>query len=60
MMLPTDLALIEDPIFRSYVELYRRDEKRFFADFAKAFKKLTELGCRTLEPPPRPWYRSII
>ena len=55
MMLPTDLALIEDPAFRRYVELYRRDEARFFADFARAFKKLTELGCSHI-PPPKPWY----
>jgi cytochrome c peroxidase len=55
MMLPTDLALVDDPSFRSYVELYTRDEKRFFADFARAFKKLTELGCQHI-PPPKPWY----
>lgn len=55
MMLPTDIALIDDPSFRNYVELYTRDEARFFADFAKAFKKLTELGCQHI-PPPKPWY----
>mmetsp|Transcript_24286 Transcript_24286/g.79225 ORF Transcript_24286/g.79225 Transcript_24286/m.79225 type:complete len:331 (+) Transcript_24286:41-1033(+) len=49
MMLPTDLALIEDFHFRKWVEIYAKDEKRFFADFAKAYQKLTELGCNNLE-----------
>ncbi|RKP34012.1 heme peroxidase [Dimargaris cristalligena] len=44
MMLPADMSLKEDPEFRKYVELYAKDEERFFADFAKAFKKLIELG----------------
>eukprot|EP00301_Raphidiophrys_heterophryoidea_P026625 c9237_g1_i1.p1 GENE.c9237_g1_i1~~c9237_g1_i1.p1 ORF type:complete len:418 (-),score=113.47 c9237_g1_i1:147-1349(-) len=45
MMLPTDMALKTDPEFRKYVELYAKDEAVFFEDFAKAFSKLTELGC---------------
>lgn len=44
MMLPTDLALVQDESFRPWVELYARDKERFFADFAKAFAKLLELG----------------
>lgn len=44
MMLPADLALIEDPKFRRYVELYAKDENVFFKDFAAAFSKLLELG----------------
>eukprot|EP01039_Chlorochromonas_danica_P001869 gene1869-2045_t len=44
MMLPADLALIEDPKFRRYVELYAKDENIFFKDFAAAFSKLLELG----------------
>ncbi len=44
-----DLALVEDPDFRKFVEMYAKDEKKFFADFAKAYAKLTELGCRNLE-----------
>ncbi|KAL1934319.1 hypothetical protein VTP01DRAFT_6501 [Rhizomucor pusillus] len=43
MMLPTDMALLEEP-FRPYVELYAKDKQRFFDDFAKAFLKLIELG----------------
>jgi cytochrome c peroxidase len=44
MMLPTDIALIEDPEFKKYVDLYAADEEAFFKDFASAFKKLMELG----------------
>jgi catalase (peroxidase I) len=40
---------VEDPDFRKFVEMYAKDEKKFFADFAKAYAKLTELGCRNLE-----------
>jgi cytochrome c peroxidase len=44
MMLPTDLALIEDPAFKKYVDLYAKDQKKFFEDFSAAFNKLLELG----------------
>ena len=44
MMLPADMALLEDPSFRKYVELYAKDEDKFFKDFAAAFSKLLELG----------------
>lgn len=44
MMLPTDLALRDDPGFRKYSEMYYNDQDLLFADFAKAYKKLTELG----------------
>ena len=30
MMLPSDLALIEDPAFKKYVELFAKDEDLFF------------------------------
>jgi len=45
MMLPTDLALIQDPSFRKYVEIYAADQSRFFKDFAEAYGKLIALGC---------------
>jgi len=48
MMLPADLALVEDQDFKLWVETYAKDEKRFFTDFAKAYAKLTELGCKNL------------
>lgn len=44
MMLPSDIALIADPAFKKWVEIYAKDEDRFFRDFAKAFAKLLELG----------------
>ncbi|KAF0892835.1 hypothetical protein E2562_018628 [Oryza meyeriana var. granulata] len=44
LKLPTDKALIEDPTFRRYVELYGKDEDAFFRDYAESHKKLSELG----------------
>lgn len=45
LKLPTDLALLSDPDFRPYVELYAKDEDAFFKDYAESHKKLSELGC---------------
>jgi cytochrome c peroxidase len=39
-----DMALLADPIFREYVELYAKDSDVFFKDFSAAFGKLLELG----------------
>jgi len=44
MMTPADMAFLTDPAFRKYVDLYAKDEQRFFQDFAKAFGKLLEQG----------------
>ncbi|GKV24015.1 hypothetical protein SLEP1_g33677 [Rubroshorea leprosula] len=44
LKLPTDKALLEDPEFRRYVELYAKDEDAFFRDYAASHKKLSELG----------------
>jgi cytochrome c peroxidase len=46
MMLPTDIALTQDPSFRKWVELYAGDKDRFFADFSSVFEKLVELGVQ--------------
>jgi len=46
MMLPADLALIQDPGFKKFVELYAKDETKWHTDFAKAFSKLLELGVK--------------
>ncbi|KAI1636940.1 heme peroxidase [Biscogniauxia mediterranea] len=46
MMLPTDMSLLSDAAFRPWVERYAEDKERFFADFARAFAKLLELGLR--------------
>jgi cytochrome c peroxidase len=44
MMLPSDLWLLDDPVFKAHIEAYAKDEDAFFRDFAKAFSKLLELG----------------
>jgi catalase (peroxidase I) len=54
MMLPADLALIEDPEFKKIVEEYAKDEDKFFKDFAAAFEKLSELGVKAHQ---KPWYQ---
>jgi len=45
MMLPTDMALLDDPKLRAVVEEYAKDEQAFFRDFASSFAKLLALGC---------------
>lgn len=54
MMLPSDMALVWDDKFRPFVEMYAKDEALFFKDFAVAYQKLTELGCKNLNK--KPWY----
>ncbi|OVA19604.1 heme peroxidase [Macleaya cordata] len=44
LKLPTDKALLEDPKFRRYVEMYAKDEDAFFKNYAVSHKKLSELG----------------
>jgi len=44
MMLPTDMALIEDKAFRKHVERYAKDDKVFFKEFSDVIMKLLELG----------------
>ena len=46
MMLPTDMALVQDPEFRKWVEIYAKDEEKFFKDFADVFSRLLELGIQ--------------
>ncbi|CAE7637849.1 APX8 [Symbiodinium sp. CCMP2592] len=43
---PTDEALHTDPEFKKYFELYAKDQDAFFKDYAKAHKKLSELGSK--------------
>lgn len=45
MMLPTDLALIQDEKFLPFVKYYAEDSDAFFRDFSAAFSKLLALGC---------------
>ncbi|GAB2242735.1 hypothetical protein Droror1_Dr00019510 [Drosera rotundifolia] len=44
LQLPSDKALLSDPFLRPYVERYAADEDAFFADYAGAHLKLSELG----------------
>ncbi|CAM4769801.1 unnamed protein product [Rotaria magnacalcarata] len=44
LMLPTDMALIQDPEFKKYVVKYANDTNLFSKDFAAAVGKLLELG----------------
>eukprot|EP01123_Difflugia_compressa_P009774 TRINITY_DN3344_c0_g1_i1.p1 TRINITY_DN3344_c0_g1~~TRINITY_DN3344_c0_g1_i1.p1 ORF type:complete len:258 (+),score=50.37 TRINITY_DN3344_c0_g1_i1:53-826(+) len=46
MMLPSDIALIEDPQFKVFVELYAKDEQLFFKDFSAAYAKLLNSGVK--------------
>lgn len=41
---PTDKALMQDPVFRRYVQVYAQDERKFFKHYAKSHKKMSELG----------------
>lgn len=45
MMLPADMALLWDPEFKKFVELYALDEDLWMKDFSNAFRKLTENNC---------------
>lgn len=44
MMLPTDMALVSDKSFKTYVDKYAKDNDLFFKDFAAVITKLFELG----------------
>ncbi|KAL8932205.1 MAG: hypothetical protein Q9211_006457 [Gyalolechia sp. 1 TL-2023] len=44
MMLPTDMALIQDKEFKKHVERYAKDDQAFFNEFRDVLVKLFELG----------------
>ncbi|ETS87636.1 Cytochrome c peroxidase [Pestalotiopsis fici W106-1] len=44
MMLPADVALIEDKAMKPYVQKYAKDNDAFFKDFSSVIVKLFELG----------------
>lgn len=48
VMLISDLALIQDPIFKQFVEKYAANQDDFFRDFADAWTRLQENGCVSL------------
>jgi len=49
MMLPSDIALLEDESFRVYVQKYAVDQEVWYRDFKGAFEKLLELGTTDLK-----------
>ena len=59
MMLPSDMALLADPELKQWVELYAKDQDKFFADFAMAFSKLLHLGLPFTPSltSGKPWYQ---
>jgi cytochrome c peroxidase len=44
LTLLSQMALMEDPVFKEWVLKYAKDQSLFFKDFANAFGKLIELG----------------
>jgi cytochrome c peroxidase len=44
MMLPTDMALVQDKAFKPFVEKYAKDNDAFFKDFSNVVLRLFELG----------------
>ncbi|GKV01125.1 hypothetical protein SLEP1_g13705 [Rubroshorea leprosula] len=44
LQFPSDKPLPDNPVFRTLVEIYAEDEDAFFADYAEAHLKLSELG----------------
>lgn len=46
MMLPSDMALIEDAAMKKHVQAFAKDDGSFFRAFASAFVKLQELGVK--------------
>jgi len=46
LVLPTDRVLEVDPGFKPFFDKYREDQAAFFADYAAAHKKLSELGSK--------------
>lgn len=52
MMLPADMALVNDKKFKQYVVEYAKDADKFFADFSAVVTKLFELGVPFKEGTP--------
>ncbi|OAE22501.1 hypothetical protein AXG93_4697s1380 [Marchantia polymorpha subsp. ruderalis] len=46
LVLPTDKVLAEDPEFKKFTDKYAEDQNAFFADYALAHAKLSELGSK--------------
>ena len=46
LWLQTDRALCESPEFKPYYKKYASDQDVFFLDYARAHKKMSELGSK--------------
>jgi len=60
MMLPSDMVLVDDPMFRKFTELYADDETLFRKDFAKATSKLFALGTTGMRTVPVVWEGAAV
>ena len=49
MMLPSDMAIIQDAAMKTHVEMYAKNGAAFASDFASAFSRLLELGRKAEE-----------
>jgi cytochrome c peroxidase len=54
MMLPADMALIQDKKMKPWVEKYAADNDVFFKDFSAVIVKLFELGVPYTEASEKP------
>mmetsp|Transcript_26461 Transcript_26461/g.44726 ORF Transcript_26461/g.44726 Transcript_26461/m.44726 type:complete len:267 (-) Transcript_26461:755-1555(-) len=50
LRLETDKCLVEDDVFRPFVELYASNKTTFFAEYAEAHAKMSNLGAK-FDPP---------
>jgi L-ascorbate peroxidase len=46
LKMSSDKAVFKDEAFRPFAEKFRDDQAAFFESYAKAHKKLSELGCK--------------
>lgn len=60
MMLPSDVALIQDPVFKGWVQKYAKDSDLFLKDFSSVIVKLFELGVPFSEGSKRLEFKSTI
>lgn len=59
MMLPTDMALVQDGSFKKIVETFAKDENAFFKVFSTAFSKLLENGIEFEKSTPVLYFKTL-
>jgi cytochrome c peroxidase len=60
MMLPADMALVKDKVFRKHVERYAKDQDLFFTEFSAVVEKLFELGVPFKEGTEKMTFKATI